>query len=363
MKPRLATERRSATDRAGAVLVVVVLMSLALFAMAHGLLLSARSAWGAARLGARLVETQARADGAVESARLEGVGPAADTMSIGDTVSRVDTIADGDRVKTTWRRLDREAWLLSAVVNRERRPAVRSERLVWSFEPIERLLEVPGAVAVGPLATVSMEGGVDVPSVADERSSADPASTMLCDGWWEAWVDRAGDTPADALSVVDRPGLGMLTMEDLLAAADTITAAFGTPAPHEVWGRCDEVAPWSWGDPDRPSGPCGAHFALRGAPSSLTVVGGVGQGVLVVDGDLELSAAARFYGVVVVSGRLVVSGGSRLVGAAVAYEGVTVSDDATVTRSVCRAAIALASVRGRLAAARPLHAAARFGPR
>ncbi len=69
-------------------------------------------------------------------------------------------------------------------------------------------------------------------------------------------------------------------------------------------GRCAVQDPANWGDPDDPIGPCGDYFPVIRVPGDLEVIGGRGQGVLLVEGDLVAGGGFRFFGPVVVTGRL-----------------------------------------------------------
>jgi hypothetical protein len=101
---------------------------------------------------------------------------------------------------------------------------------------------------------------------------------------------------------------------------------------------------------------------VRASLGDLTVLGGVGQGVLVVDGGLTLSDAARFYGLVVVRGALRLEGGASLVGLALAQGGAAVAADARVVASGCRSARALAAARGTFGVMLPVPGVGAIGP-
>jgi hypothetical protein len=65
-------------------------------------------------------------------------------------------------------------------------------------------------------------------------------------------------------------------------------------------------------------GECGDHFPHVHSGGDLKVSGGRGQGMLVVDGDLELVGGFVFAGVIVVRGRLRIGGiGTAVTGAVV----------------------------------------------
>jgi hypothetical protein len=112
-------------------------------------------------------------------------------------------------------------------------------------------------------------------------------------------------------------------------------------------------------------GACHGLLPLVGSAVPLVVRGGVGQGVLVVAGDLTLSNGARFYGLVLVAGKLTVTSGARLVGLARATGGLSVAPESGVYGSRCWAFQVLTAVRAAAATlARPrlLPGAGRVGP-
>lgn len=88
-------------------------------------------------------------------------------------------------------------------------------------------------------------------------------------------------------------------------------------------GTCDKDAIQNWGATTRddPANPCEGYFPVihaKGQTSTLTLTGGSGQGILLVDGDLDISGGFSFYGPVVVRGRVKASGNSRINGALMA---------------------------------------------
>lgn len=101
---------------------------------------------------------------------------------------------------------------------------------------------------------------------------------------------------------------GTLDFEDLAAMADKVVSGTVTSIqPSTNLGppvSCDRSAPLNWGDPINPLGVCGSYFPIVHAPGNLRLSGGWGQGILLVEGDLELSGGVEFYGPVIVLGRV-----------------------------------------------------------
>ena len=323
------SDRPACPDR-GAVLVVVVLLTLALLLVAHAVLVMAQGVYGVARAHARDVSLQALAAGAVEEEIRVGWRSWMDSLPVGSVRSRTDTVAPWRPRRVTWRRLGSEAWLVAAEAWRPPTPAVGLRRLVWIVDPDARVAALPGVVSTAAGAPVRLAGPV-----------------------------AAGPTPP--LGVVDGPALGLLDLDALLAAADS-TGSSGAPGPVVAGGGCVITEPWNWGDPAAPAGECGTWFVLRGSRDDVTLLGGVGQGVLVVEGDVRLEGGARFVGVVVASGGVALADGASVEGRIVAFGGIDVDATAVVVGSDPRARAALAAFRDRLGEALPLHPALRLGP-
>ena len=119
---------------------------------------------------------------------------------------------------------------------------------------------------------------------------------------------------------------GPVTFDELAArAVHDVAGAVGPLLPSVAAGGCDTGSLSNWGEPSAGAGSvaeCFEFMPVIHAAGNLSVVGGRGQGVLLVRGDLDLSGGVEFTGVVVVLGRLTTSGlgghvtGTLLVGGA-----------------------------------------------
>jgi hypothetical protein len=92
-------------------------------------------------------------------------------------------------------------------------------------------------------------------------------------------------------------------------------ALSGTPA------SCAVADSLNWGEPLHagPFATCGQYFPVIHAPGDLTLSGGRGQGVLLVDGSLVISGGADYTGIVIVLGTLRNgAGGGSVTGAVLA---------------------------------------------
>lgn len=143
--------------------------------------------------------------------------------------------------------------------------------------------------------------------------------------------DVAGSPPIvedPTLTPADFTTFGGTTYADLAALAD---ASFTTSqtlrnkvGPVVAGGTCDTTDPLNWGSPLTPNGPCGGYFPLVHVAGNLRLQGaGQGQGILLVDGDLQIDDDFEFYGVVIVLGVLKLNGPGQIFGALMVRGGPT----------------------------------------
>ena len=105
---------------------------------------------------------------------------------------------------------------------------------------------------------------------------------------------------------------------------------------------CNTSVQTNWGDVNRliPKGACESYFPIIYYPGNAKLTGGSGQGILLVEGDLEVQGGFVFYGPVVVRGRLRTAGtGGHFNGAVMAanvqLEQNSVLGSAIVSYSSC----------------------------
>ena len=350
------------TER-GAALVFVLLVMLAIFALGHGALASALGELAASHTVARQLEVRAAAEAAVSLALREPGGAWMDSIAVGQMRALGSRTVGRAAAAPNLRRIGREAWLAEGEGRLGPRARARTATLVWAMDPLTRVTALGGAVNVGWSATVSVAGAVDAsaPTRVDPPLAAGDCAPWLRElgaHYLAAPLATAALLPDTATDV----SLGLLDLDILLTLAEATVAGVGTPAPVERLGACVTDEPWGWGDPDRPGSPCGPHLPVRASLGDLTVQGGVGQGMLVVDGDLTLTAAARYYGLVVVRGALRLQDGASLEGLALALGGATVAPNARIIASACWAVRTLAAARGALGIMLPVPGVAPIGP-
>ncbi len=148
----------------------------------------------------------------------------------------------------------------------------------------------------------------------------------------------AQDTTITAGSLMT---FGDMTWDQLVAMADKVyTSSPGTIGPVVLNGVCQTSALNNWGAPTDPTSPCFNYFPIIYFPGSLSLSGGIGQGILLVGGDLSVQGNAEFYGPVYVKGTLTTTGsGGHFWGGVVAGNADlstnTVLGNAVITFSSC----------------------------
>jgi hypothetical protein len=104
---------------------------------------------------------------------------------------------------------------------------------------------------------------------------------------------------------------------------------------------CNTASKYAWGDPDHPGAACGSHFPIIYAHSDLKIAASdPGQGILLIEGDLEVSGGHEFYGPVIIRGTLTTTGtgghfNGGVIAANVNLESSTVLGDALIQFSTC----------------------------
>lgn len=197
----------------------------------------------------------------------------------------------------------------------------RSRTLLLRLEPpplgLLRALTSPGVVSLAPGAAVTES----------------PLGSRACD-WADSsafgWVPQVTfNGPGEAAAV------WAARAEQVLPGGSVIL-----PAPRRSSGTCVATDPSNWGDPGGLTACAGYRPVVRIAGAG-TVTGGVGQGVLVVDGDLMVQGGFRFDGLILVGGRLEIAGaGADLRGAVqvddVGNRGSRIGSSGRITYSTCR---------------------------
>src|SRR4029079_8696030 len=100
-------------------------------------------------------------------------------------------------------------------------------------------------------------------------------------------------------------------------------------APVGTATTCDGSVSTNWGEPNRPGAVvgCQGYYPIIYSASSLHLNGdGYGQGILLVNGDLEINGKFEFYGLIIVRDDLVKSNGTAKIQGAVFAANLSLSD-------------------------------------
>jgi hypothetical protein len=150
--------------------------------------------------------------------------------------------------------------------------------------------------------------------------------------------------------------LGDITFDELAANAgvklphgQTMSGKIPEPS-YNADGTCNSADPYNWGDPSHPAQPCASWFPTIYAEGDLTLNSNqMGQGLLLVEGNLRAGGGFTFYGPVIVKGDLIAVGGFTFYGGVKAEETDLGAGNAEIYYSAC----VLQRVLSNTAAARP----------
>jgi hypothetical protein len=141
---------------------------------------------------------------------------------------------------------------------------------------------------------------------------------------------------------------GDVSWDDLVALADhtipaggrvTQLAADSTMVSGSY--ECNESPTTNWGNPLNPAGMCGDFFPVIYGAGTLSIsANDAGQGILLVEGSLNVSGGVTFYGPVIVRGELKTTGtgghfNGGVIAANVSLATNTVLGNALVSYSSC----------------------------
>ena len=232
-------------------------------------------------------------------------------------------------------------------------------RMDIAAPPVDAGLTALGAVSLGPAAMVT---GVDsVPpgwgAFCPPSGSVRPgirsrsgaiSSTSTCQGG----PCVLGNPPLlvdSGLTANNLASFGSVSFTQLFAEANVRVSGIqpGISPALDTLGRCDFKISSNWGEPSAgtSTGACFGYFPVVAAAGGTRISGGRGQGILLVDGDLDVSGGFEFYGPLVIRGRLASFGnGGRFMG------GILLLDDLGLGSSLDGSSIAVYSSCGLLRA-------------
>jgi len=103
---------------------------------------------------------------------------------------------------------------------------------------------------------------------------------------------------------------GGATYASLAARANLVIPAGNySTDPVVTNGVCDKNVLTNWGDGENPTAPCGDYWPIIHATGTISLNNTQGQGILLVDGDLNIQGSYQFFGIVIIQGDLKTAGG------------------------------------------------------
>jgi hypothetical protein len=291
-------------------------------------------------------------------------------LAVGATIrADVPSTTDGDVVAVTVTRTQpRAVWVVARASARDGRALPARRAIGASFRLIGPAFPLRAALTAGGVVVVQSGGAVDGQgdTVTTSRSSwcaddapASVAGVIAPDSARVCGPSCTGDVP---VGITGAPPVAV----PAASSSDSVFSAFGeesrssltaratvilgpgtfTPRPVASPTTCDATAPLNWGDPAGTT-VCADHYPIvwvRG--DAVLATGSVGQGILLVDGDLTLDPGVRFAGVVVARDDIIVRGpDATIAGAAFAAD----ADGTDATRVVDGGVIRFAGCAARVA--------------
>lgn len=270
----------------------------------------------------RLQEALAAAEGGMELQVALWDPAVLNTLAVGDSVTFGGSLPTGGWYRGATRRLNDLLFLVRSEGFSGDSGARQPLGVLVRLQPVElrpaAAFVAGGATAVGDFAQVDgtdraptgwSDCGAPQPSVAGIRIAlASDVTTAACAG--PPCVTGSPDVRADpGLDSTALSTFGAAGFDDLRTRATvTVPGGIREIAPSEIGGVCYAGDPDNWGSPLQPSGPCGRRFPIVWSEGDLTLTGGQGQGVLIVNGNLSVGGGFVFAGVVIVRGGVATSG-------------------------------------------------------
>lgn len=337
--------------RPGVALLFALIVLIVVEIMTTGILALATHARAIASSQTRTMRAQAMAEQAIETVTSDWRRINADTITGAGPVTVLGTVFADEFATVSVERLAAASYLVRAEARVGDGTAYARGRAIVVVRTLDRY-----AVAAESNQALLSTG----PIVLAGSSVVDATSSTLPPGWDSAACPNAEPLPAafavvasqnptvgeavrltgtividSARAAMDSVAIGGVTWNEVKSIADRNESGSVHPAPSDETGVCLISAVGNWGDPMHQDGPCASYFPLVFAKGDVTVHGGTGQGLLVVDGTVTVTAGATFAGVIVARGAVRVDDGAHVYGAVRSAGGYIMLDGASVSFSAC----------------------------
>jgi hypothetical protein len=153
--------------------------------------------------------------------------------------------------------------------------------------------------------------------------TAPPGATITAQGAGQI----QGATNFQSMGSSDFTVFGDLTWNDLVSMATNVyTGGSANPNPTPTTTGSPAVCNTSdvnnWGAPTQNTHVCFNHFPIIYTPGDMHISAtSVGQGIMLVAGDLDVQSQFEFYGPIIVMGSINFQGGAEIHGSVMAYGG------------------------------------------
>lgn len=336
--------RMTSAPRRGIALITVVLAIMVIGALVAGIFLASNQEYRASRNTLYQERALTAAEFGQNAILRDWNVDTAFLMAVGALRSRTVNVQNRANATVTWTKLNKLTfWVISegvteAGTDREaRRRTGMIIRLDVPDIPARGALNMR-SVAVDTIGGSGAVSGVDInPPAWADCPLAGPAGPGIvasdtlkmatkganCTGYLCVTGTPKREQDASMADTAEFFTFGGMNWADLTAMANLVypaghsmTGGSGATSmgPRVVNGVCDKTSPYNWGDPARTTA-CATYFPMIWAKGNLSISGGAGQGVLIVDGDLTVSGGTTFHGPVLVRGKLSSSGqGAHFIG-------------------------------------------------
>lgn len=320
--------------RRGATLLVALLTMVVLGSIVVGMVLASRAQYRVGRNALIEQRTLAAAEYGLNKAVADWDRTRVPKLNEGDTITKVYSVAGGTTVRVVLTRLNQLTFWAVSEAQAGSVPQLETRRRIGAVLRLTNVrLSAPSALLTkNPTTKISGSSSVNGNDVAPAGWDCPPAGPSVPGVQIDALGNLdggcsptrcTGSTPVDVSAAAADTGAyfsyGGTTWSSLVAAADKqVPSNPPTLAPAASGSNCLTSVASNWGDPGRatPANPCETYFPVLYAPGDVTVNQGVGQGVLLVNGDLKVSGSFTFSGVVIVRNAVQVSGtGLHITGA------------------------------------------------
>jgi len=281
-------------------------------------------------------------------------------LAVGDSASFGGVLAGSGWYRGTVRRLNNLLFLVRSEGFSGDSTSRQQTGMLLRLRPVElnitAALKTQGEVKVGGSSLTSgydslPAGWVGCPALLPALPGIQmPDSSLLSTSGCGGLNCVQGDPKIDEDPTINDSTLttfGDATFDDWEAfATKRITGGTRKIEPSLTGTNCNTADPNNWGRPLAPLLPCGGYFPIVWVDGNLTINGVQGQGVLLVNGNLDVQGGFEFYGPVLVKGTLSTQGtgghfNGGVVAANVDLEQNTVLGNAVINFSSCALAKAL----------------------